>query len=255
MLELESPRWAQLRHAYGTADDIPELLSRLSREADSETIDTVFGSICHQGSVYSASFAAVPHLVSIALKQSDAECRAQVLILVGAIRSSTDYRGESEIPSDILEAYEQILPSALDASVRTLSELLDTDTAIYLLETAAALRGFSVLGRVLSGFSDREFALTCPACDLQLYIWPDVNRLSVAAEDPVSHSETHRTFTSPGPVPGSPDELAFSWIMGLAKTTNLAEVTLLLPHLFGTVVCPACGVSFDIMGRLNEELH
>jgi hypothetical protein len=68
MLDLESPIWSELRHAYGSASDIPTLLRRLSgfpSEASSqdEPWFTLWSSLCHQGDVYSASFAAVPHIV------------------------------------------------------------------------------------------------------------------------------------------------------------------------------------------------
>jgi hypothetical protein len=164
MIDLASARWAELPHAYGPAADLPPLLSRL-RQADQEALDAVFGSVCHQGSVYPASFAALPHLVSAAQEQPEAEFRAQLLILVGSIRASSDYRGDSSPAADILEAYEAAVPIGLDAAVATLREPLDVDTAIYLLEAAAALKGYTGLGRVLSGFSGREFAPTCPGCD------------------------------------------------------------------------------------------
>ncbi|HEY5021898.1 MAG TPA: hypothetical protein VII30_05335 [Gemmatimonadaceae bacterium] len=61
MLELNSEKWAELRDAYGSAKGLPALLT------DVDTIlandDELWGRLCHQGDVYSASFAAVPHLV------------------------------------------------------------------------------------------------------------------------------------------------------------------------------------------------
>ena len=67
MLDLDSPRWAQLSHAYGPATDIPPLLRQLeslpSSENDAEPWFTIWSALAHQGDVYSASFAAVPHIV------------------------------------------------------------------------------------------------------------------------------------------------------------------------------------------------
>jgi len=67
MLSLESPRWAELSHAYGKASDIPALLQQLSSlpasAKDAEPWFTLWSALAHQGDVYSASFAAVPHVV------------------------------------------------------------------------------------------------------------------------------------------------------------------------------------------------
>ncbi len=67
MLDLDSPRWSQLTHAYGAAADIPPLLRQLealpSSENDAEPWFTIWSALAHQGDVYSASFAAVPHVV------------------------------------------------------------------------------------------------------------------------------------------------------------------------------------------------
>ena len=66
MLSLESLRWSELQHAYGQASDIPALLKQLTDVPDSsddkEPWFTLWSSLAHQGDVYSASFAAVPHV-------------------------------------------------------------------------------------------------------------------------------------------------------------------------------------------------
>lgn len=67
MLSLESQRWSELRHAYGSAGDIPELLRSLqslpASNDDSEPWFTLWSALAHQGDVFDASFAAVPHVV------------------------------------------------------------------------------------------------------------------------------------------------------------------------------------------------
>jgi hypothetical protein len=67
MLSLDSPRWAELRHAYGAASDTPELLRQLhslpDSSGESEPWHTLWSSLAHQGDVYPASFAAVPHVI------------------------------------------------------------------------------------------------------------------------------------------------------------------------------------------------
>lgn len=68
MLSLTSVRWNDLKHAYGSAGDIPALLRRLSElpssEGRKEPWFTLWSALAHQGDVYSASFAAVPHVIA-----------------------------------------------------------------------------------------------------------------------------------------------------------------------------------------------
>jgi hypothetical protein len=67
MLSLDSPEWASLEHAYGSASDIPDLLRQLatlpSSEGNAEPWFSIWSALAHQGDVYTASFAAVPHVV------------------------------------------------------------------------------------------------------------------------------------------------------------------------------------------------
>lgn len=67
MLSLDSPRWTELSHAYGNASDIPALLAQLMEMPRSAEEDepwfSLWSSLAHQGDVYTASFAAVPHVI------------------------------------------------------------------------------------------------------------------------------------------------------------------------------------------------
>ena len=67
MLSLDSPKWSELEHAYGKASDTPGLLRQLQSlppsDSDKEPWFSLWSSLAHQGDVYSASFAAVPHVV------------------------------------------------------------------------------------------------------------------------------------------------------------------------------------------------
>ncbi|MEL7488833.1 MAG: hypothetical protein AAGJ87_16670 [Pseudomonadota bacterium] len=72
MLPLDSPKWRELNDAYGSARDVPALLEDLDaldtvpEEAMSEPIYSLWSGLYHQEDVYSASYAAFPHLVRIA---------------------------------------------------------------------------------------------------------------------------------------------------------------------------------------------
>lgn len=70
MLALDSPRWAELRTAYGAAVDVPAMLRDLesvpnSQDYRDEPWFSIWSALAHQGDVYSASYAAVPHVVRV----------------------------------------------------------------------------------------------------------------------------------------------------------------------------------------------
>lgn len=57
--------WASLRHAYGSAEDVPALLRALASADRAErevALDGMYGSVHHQGNVYDSTFACVPFL-------------------------------------------------------------------------------------------------------------------------------------------------------------------------------------------------
>ncbi|WP_243775720.1 HEAT repeat domain-containing protein [Actinomadura nitritigenes] len=66
---LDDIDWSGLRHAYGSADDVPGLLRTLrtpDQEERQEALHTLYASIYHQGSRYPASGPAVPFLLALA---------------------------------------------------------------------------------------------------------------------------------------------------------------------------------------------
>ncbi|MFE1318603.1 hypothetical protein [Kitasatospora phosalacinea] len=83
--ELGLVDWSALEHAYGSAEDVPELLAGLYGEepaAVAEAQEELVGAICHQGSVCSASAAAVPFLAHAALHAPLAAGRNDALALL-----------------------------------------------------------------------------------------------------------------------------------------------------------------------------
>jgi hypothetical protein len=72
VLSLSSPRWQELEHAYGDAGDIPALLEQIAQlpedKDDSGPWFHLWSALAHQGDVYPASFAAVPHVIAALTK-------------------------------------------------------------------------------------------------------------------------------------------------------------------------------------------
>ncbi len=112
MLPLESPVWVTLQHAYGSAADIPGLL----REVAAEPVNSLpsegpwfdlWSALCHQGDVYPASFAAVPHFVQTLADHIDCAC-FDFFLLPASIELARHRRGVS-VPAGLADDYRQSL--------------------------------------------------------------------------------------------------------------------------------------------------
>ncbi|MEM7315996.1 MAG: hypothetical protein AAF497_22905, partial [Planctomycetota bacterium] len=75
MLDLQSPKWSELSHAYGDASDIPILIERLQVPCDEwdTIVGELYAAIMHQGDVYTATYAAMPWLLRLAIDLGPSE--------------------------------------------------------------------------------------------------------------------------------------------------------------------------------------
>ncbi|WP_282610661.1 hypothetical protein [Pelagibius sp. Alg239-R121] len=109
MIELTSGRWQELSHAYGPASDIPDLLASLAScpkytDWRSEPYFSLWSALCHQGEVYTASYAAVPHVIQIALHNPGNAHWDFILLPTSIELARTDERGP-EVPADLSDSY------------------------------------------------------------------------------------------------------------------------------------------------------
>ena len=107
MLHLDSPRWRQLTHAYGSASDVPGWLNQLavlpSSEGQNEPWFSIWSALAHQGDVYEASYAAVPHVIE-ALAKSPATADMSFFhfpVWIEICRA----KGGPPIPRDLEDSY------------------------------------------------------------------------------------------------------------------------------------------------------
>ena len=112
MLSLQDPRWKELRHAYGDASGIPALLEAIEREPatanrrEGPWFD-LWSALYHQGDIYSASFAAVPHVVRILALSPDKAC-LDFFLLPASIEVARN-RSAIAVPPDLASAYRESL--------------------------------------------------------------------------------------------------------------------------------------------------
>ncbi len=165
MLALDSPRWAELTHAYGKADDIPALLRRLvaappPRDYREEPWFSLWSALCHQNDVYTASFAATPHIAQTAAAKEPAQ-RSEHIHFVGAVEALRHRKRAPAIPKDLEAAYMAALDDTAALIVQDLALRWDEVGCRLRLGAFAALRGQPKLGLSIL---DGEGEVTCPNC-------------------------------------------------------------------------------------------
>jgi len=111
MLELKSSRWTELSHAYGDASDIPELLSELEDtpqesfdEYEAEPWYSLWSALCHQGTTYTASYAAIPHVIRIAQEKNEVP-HALFFLFPASVEISRLNGLGTGIPGDLVDSY------------------------------------------------------------------------------------------------------------------------------------------------------
>ncbi|MGN9791112.1 hypothetical protein ACTMTU_08405 [Streptomyces sp. OZ13] len=90
---LDAHPWAGTTHAYGSAEDVPDVLRALTgddEEAADEAVSELYGSVLHQGTVYAASAEVAPFLARTAAAGHKS---ADLLRLLGDMAGSDDEYG------------------------------------------------------------------------------------------------------------------------------------------------------------------
>lgn len=137
--------WDSLHHAYGPAGDIPALLAaaandaRAGHEAGTPWFD-LWSALCHQGDAYSASLAAVPHLIEMAPKQL-AERRYDAVLLAASIEQARMEGRAPAVPVELRTEYEAAIASGLAAAQSALPTAWDADSELALKGSIAVFSG------------------------------------------------------------------------------------------------------------------
>ncbi|MFF5281203.1 PBS lyase [Streptomyces sp. 62] len=110
---IEEVDWASLGHAYGPADDVPELLRGLASAdpAERETaLDGMYGAVHHQGDVYDSTLACIPFLLELVADPAvqDRGCIVELLTSIGGIELDDDDEELDELRADD----EEFIPAA-----------------------------------------------------------------------------------------------------------------------------------------------
>ena len=257
MLDLESLNWSELSHAYGPATDTPQLLKRIYAGPTNDDWADLYATVAHQGSITTAAYAAVPHVVAAARSVSKTD-RLPYFSFVAFVLIGYDHK---PIPDAIKADYEAGVAEAARGAVELLSEPLPYIESVYLLQALSAFSGRPVLARIIEGFADGEFQLDCPHCSVHLYIENEVERLKAYGNDPTRLPEATGTTVQPRDWPDQtciealnklPD---LQWLAEVGKSLILAPSRDSIKLLDGECKCPACGDKFFLYQELALQKH
>ena len=162
MLPLDSQRWAELTHAGSSPEQIPTLLRQLEQEPDHVSLDyredpwfSLWSALCHQGDVYTASYATVPHIIRIGLSMAGTP-HWQFFALPTQIELARVKPGSPAIPADVATAYFASLLQLHDLAYRLASvawsELLTRSVAAAL----AVSKGHFNLGQAIGELAPED---------------------------------------------------------------------------------------------------
>lgn len=236
--------WSQLDHAYGTAEDIPGLLRQLEPGGSDRVWSDLWSRLCHQGSVYSASHAALPTLTRLAHEWSPGD-RDRPLMLAGAILASIDQPYGQPDPHVAYAAEIAELRALTDEALRVPGLAEDPGSYVVLLGTLLAFEGVEVWAEQLDGLTREEFELPCPDCETENFIvFGEYGYFSTLDCLYMNNMDSKRIPLQAVPA---------SALEGLAKRLHTRiradghpDVADKLTYVFGKAECAECGTGFRV---------
>ncbi|MGW4560863.1 hypothetical protein ACWEN3_00190 [Streptomyces sp. NPDC004561] len=223
--------WSRLRHAYGPADDIPGLFARLTGGQEDEPVwRDLWSSLCHQGTVYDAGYAALPVLADIATGRAPGE-RKQAVLMAGLIVAEADTAQRALYDSQIAA----LAPAARACLAEVPVE--EPETFVYLAQSLLAFDDVPVWSQRLELLID-ELEAECPECEALTCV-----QLGELADE--CDAELH---------PATPDELTGTGagIYAMAHDAGQEQVAVWVTRLFGRATCSECETRFVIAESVTD---
>ena len=160
IVRMQNPDWPTLRHAYGSASDIPSRLEHARhaappRDYRDEPWYSLWSALCHQGDVYSASYAAVPELVAIAeQRRSESRVSIECLYMAAIIEleraAPEGLSTPPEIAPELVTSYQKAIAQGAKLAADLLSMTQEREEVEMLRISVAALCGDLVSARLLA---------------------------------------------------------------------------------------------------------
>lgn len=159
MLTLDDSRWSTLSHAYGSAKNVPDLLLQLAGSTEprpgneSEPWFSLWSCLCHQGAVFDASYAALPHIVEIACVATG-PTDFSFFQLPAAIEVARSRGSGPAIPPDLVEAYAAGIAKLTKCVSLHSNDPWDDDALISALCALAVAKGHPRVAEAIMNLDD-----------------------------------------------------------------------------------------------------
>ncbi|MCL9662683.1 hypothetical protein L2089_18500 [Paenibacillus hunanensis] len=259
MLDLHDPLWSELNTAFGTAEEVPELLASLLHEYDEEIFQELTEVLLHQYTVYTATVAAVPYLIHIA-ETSSLSVRMELYITCGMMVLGYAARATTIAKTLASEQWEPLQRAHTDALERmnTLHDSVlqyarthidDPSEQEYILAAWLAYGHHDTLAElILYHTGEQEYEGTCPACEQSFYaVVSDDGAMTLSPDDPVFAQNAKHNKIIPAELPSAG---AWGALRYAAEQMNAKVLLQRLPSMTGTGTCPHCHATIAIADSL-----
>ena len=155
MLALTDSRWSSLGGGYRVPYDPRPALQRLATDfLDRSAWQELWGELHHQGDVGEASYAAVPHLVSLGAAAGRRDWN--LYALVATIETERHRRKNPLLPNYLTDSYIAALHQLEELALSDLRATTDRYIVRSALAILALTRGQIKLGAMLAHLDDSE---------------------------------------------------------------------------------------------------
>ncbi|GLW10306.1 hypothetical protein Misp01_54340 [Microtetraspora sp. NBRC 13810] len=240
--------WSRLTHAHGSAENVPELLDQLVPDSRAAVWDELWSCICHQMTVYPASFAALPRLAEIARSWAPAD-RTMILSLCGSIVAGAR---QPHGAGDVRMIHAAEIEELLRLTNETMHAAIDEDSFIYMLQAVLAFEDVPVWDEMLEQLLQGEYELeNCPGCGVHLLVAIGADGYFATSGDYAIEDDPAKGELAPA-VPSELDHVARR-MYDTAQSLGRENLTTRLLYLFGNATCPDCRTTFQVADQVIKQ--
>lgn len=259
MLPLNSSRWDDLLGPGGmNARVLVQLIGKLQQSPSSRDWAEAFEQIAHQWSLGTTAYAALPHLVKLAVQQG-VERDSDFLLNVGRVAAPIE-RYEP-CPDDLKTEFDEAIQRARDIALSAAQQGgYDSQQYVSVLQAAAALSGRRGPGIQLIftlGTTQPSAGFECPECGLDLVqeFTSDGCAFMLVDGRNIDLEQVPVTPNFPQPsLANSQDVDDFNWLANFCRVSSHDEVLKWLCLLYGNSHCPSCKAQFNVMAEVQRDV-